>query len=107
MVRQALKTDGNKHAIQAGNKIGDVLAVSITAAGWTAITMSAGTYSKKVYFNTRDAASFLLSAIALGTTYATIAASAPFWLDIAADPGDIIGYAKGTSTTILEVIVLV
>lgn len=107
MTRAALKVDGNKHAIQAGNKIGDVLAVSITAAGWTAITIPAGTYSKKLYFNTRDNASYLLSAILAGTTYATIEASAPFWLDITADPGDIIGYAKGTSTTTLEVIVLI
>lgn len=102
----ALKTDGNGHPIQGGNKIGDVLAVSITAAGWVAVTMPAGIYSKRVYFNTRDAASFLISAIAAGTTYATIAASAPFWLDIVASPADVICYAKGTTTTVLEVIVL-
>ena len=101
----ALKTDGNGHPIQGGSLIGDVIEVAITAASFVAITIAAGIYSKRVYFNTRDAASFLLSAISAGTTYATIPSG--FWLDIVASPSDIIGYAKGTTTTTLEVIVLI
>ena len=102
----ALKTDGNGHPIQGGNLIGDVIEVSISVAlGFVAITIPAGIYTKRVYFNTRDAAAVQISAISAGTTYATIVV--PFWLDITASPGDIIGYAKGTTTTVLEVIVLI
>jgi len=105
-MRSALKTDGNKNAIQTGNLIGAVIEISISVVlGFVAITIPAGIYSKRVYFNTRDAAAMQLSAVSNGATLATIAS--PFWLDITADPGDIIGYAKGTTTTVLEVIVLV
>ncbi len=103
---KALKMDGNGHAIQGGSLVGDVLNISISAAlGFVAVTIGAGIYSKRVYFNTRDAAAMQVSAISAGTTYATIAS--PFWLGIVADPGDIICYVKGTTTTVLEVIVLI
>ena len=100
----ALKTDGNKNTIQGGNLIGSVIEVSITAASFVAVTIPAGIYSKRVYFTTRDAAAFQISAVSAGTTYASIASG--FWLDITANPTDIICYVKGTSTTTLEVIVL-
>lgn len=101
----ALKTDGNGHPIQGGNLIGGVIEVSISVAlEFVAVTIPAGVYSKRVYFTTRDAAAFQVSAVAAGTTYASIASG--FWLDIVASPADVICYVKGTSTTTLEVIVL-
>lgn len=106
MSQRGLQTDGNKHAIQSGLRVGDVIAISISVVlGFVAVTMPAKMYSRRVYFNTRDAAAMQLSAISAGTTYATIAS--PFWMDIAAVPADIICYVKGTTTTTLEVIVLV
>ena len=103
----ALQTDGNKNPIQGGNKIGTVIEVTTNTSTFVAITIPAGIYSKKLYFNARDNTAYQLSAIVAGTTYSLIAASSPFWLDITAVPGDVIGYVKGTTITVLEVIVLV
>jgi hypothetical protein len=106
MAQRPLKIDPNGHVIQAGTLIGDVIEVSISVVlGFVAVTIPAGIYSRRVYFNTRDAAAMQISAVSAGTTYASIASG--FWMDIAADPGDIICYVKGTSTTTLEVIVLI
>lgn len=104
MGQRALKTDGNKNPIQGGSKISGVIAVSITAAGFTAITMPAGSYSKEVRITTRDNAAFQLSDVLAGTTYISVPASTVINLRIVANPGEIIGYAKGTTTTTLEVL---
>ena len=76
------------------------LAVSITAAGFVAVTL--GVSCKGFHVSTRDAADWLLSDISAGTTYATLKSG--MYFDIAGEAGDVVFYAKGTSSTVLELI---
>lgn len=102
--QRLLKTDANGSLIQAGIKIDDVLEVSITAAAFVAVTIPATIYPKSIYITTRDQSNFLLSNESDGNGYATIPSG--FGIDLAPEASEIIFYAKGTTTTTLEVILL-
>ena len=107
MGQRAFKTDGNKNVIHSYLGIGAIVEVSISAAGFLAVTVPATVYPKEVYLATRDAASFLLSNVSVGTTYITLPADTFFRFKIAAEPTDVICYIQGTTTTVLEAMMLV
>ena len=84
----------------------EILEVSITAGGWVAVTLGATDFCKSVRVTTRDNASFLISTESDGTPYATIPADWVLTFDLVGDPSQVLFYAKGTSSTTLEVILL-
>lgn len=104
MKQRPLKIDDNDKIIQAGVKIEDIVEVSITAGGWVAVTIPASIYPKSIYITTRDQANFLLSNDSGGSGYATIPSG--FGIALAAEAEEIIFYAKGVTSTTLEVILL-
>ena len=99
---KALPVDENGNKFFSASIIRAPLAVNITAAGFTAVTLTAALPCKGVHVSTRDAADWLLSNVSAGTTYATMKSG--MYIDIAANGGEILFYAKGTSTTVLEVV---
>ena len=102
--RKRFKT-AEGHKIPHPSVMVDVLEVSISVAlGFVAVTLPAATFCKKVIVTARDGASWLISEA--GTSYATIPAAYVLHMDIVGDPAQILFYAKGTSTTTLEVICL-
>jgi len=108
MGQRAFKTDGNKNVITSNLGIGAIVETSISVAlGFVAITVPAGVYLKEVILTTRDAAAFQLSNVLAGTTYSTLPASTFLQLKLVAEPADVICYIKGTSTTVLEAIMLI
>jgi hypothetical protein len=109
MGKRTLRVDRNRHVIQGANLVGAILNINISIAlGFVAVTIPADVYTKFAYLNTRDAAAFQISHVAAGTTYLTVAAPniAAFKISLTAEPGDIICYVKGTTTTVLEVMLL-
>lgn len=101
--RKRFKT-AEGHKIPHPSVMVGVLEVSITADGFVAVTLPAATFCKKVIVTARDGASWLISEA--GTAYATIPAAYVLHMDIVGDPAQVLFYAKGTSTTTLEVICL-
>ena len=99
-----LRNDSLGYTIQAGSKIIDTLEVSISAAGFVAVTLGAAQHCKAIFVKTRDDTSWLISAQSAGTRYATM--TGDLGIDIVGDPDEILFYVKGTSTTTLEVILL-
>jgi len=103
MAQKPFKRDANDNVIPAGTEISGVLNVSISAASFAAVTL--GSVScKAIFVTTRDGADWLLSDILAGTTYATLPSG--IGIDIAGGEGQTLFFAKGTSTTTLEVILL-
>jgi hypothetical protein len=90
--------NGNKFFSASGMKA--PIETSITAGGFVAVTLD--TSCKAIHISTRDAADFLVSDVSGGTTYATLKSG--MYMDIHGDSGKILFYAKGTSSTELEVI---
>ena len=101
--RKRFKT-AEGHKIPHPSVMVDILEVSIAATGFVAVTLPAATFCKKVIVTARDGASWLISEA--GTSYATIPAAYVLHMDIVGDPAQVLFYAKGTSTTVLEVICL-
>ena len=99
-----LRRDSLGYVIQGGSKIIDTLEVSISAAAYVSVALGASQHCKSIFIKTRDGANWLLSAQSAGTRYATIAGD--LGIDITANPSGVLFYAKGTTTTTLEVILL-
>lgn len=104
MSQRRLKLDPKGHPIQSGVLIEDVLEVAITASSFVAVAAPSGVETKSIYITTRDQSNFLLSNESDGNGYATIPSG--FGIDFASESGETLFYAKGTSTTTLEVILL-
>ena len=102
--RRELKTDGRGKAIQAGSKIVAVLEVSITAAGFVAVSLSSTQFCKAIFVGTRDNSNWLLSDVSAGTTYKTMRSDTG--INIVGSASETLFYVKGTTTTTLEVILL-
>lgn len=90
--------DGDK--FYAAKGIQTPLIVAITAAGFVAVTLASA--CKGFHVSTADGADYLLSDISAGTTFATLKSG--MFFDIAGEEGDIVFYAKGTSSTNLELL---
>ena len=99
-----LRRDSKGVVISGGSKIIDTKEVSISAAGWVAVTLGTTDHCKSIFVRTRDGAEWYLSAQSGGTRYLTIARD--FSMDLVADPSETIFYAKGSTTTTLEVLLL-
>lgn len=104
MKQRPYKIDPNSRTIPVGRYIDDVLEVAITTGGWVPVTVPTGIYTKAIYITTRDGANFNLSNEPDGDGYATIPSG--FGIGLASDSEEIIFYAKGTSSTTLEVILI-
>jgi len=97
-----LPVDPRGHQYYSATKLVDIIEVSITAAGFVAVTMPASSSCKSMFLTTRDAAGFLLSNSAAGTKYATLSSGVA--IDMALQAADVPFYVKGTSSTTLEVL---
>ena len=96
----ALPNTENGDKFYAAKSIQTPLIVAITAAGFSAVTLA--TACKGFHVSTADAADYLLSDISAGTTFATLKSG--MFFDIAGEAGQIVFYAKGTSSTNLELL---
>ena len=99
---KSLPIDVNGNKFFSATLLHTPIEVSITTGGFVAVTLTADKSCKGFHVSTRDAADFLLSDVSAGTTYATLKSG--MFFDIAAEGGDILFYAKGTSSTTLEII---
>lgn len=100
-----LKRDPNGHIISGGvSKLIDTLEITIAASGFVAVALGADQHCKCIIVQTRNDTPWLLSAQSAGTRYATINGGVS--IDLVAAESEILFYAKGTSSTILEVILL-
>lgn len=99
-----LRRDPNGEVIGGGSKIVDTLEVVISDADFVTVQLGAAQHCKSIFVKTRDNASWLLSAQSAGTRYATM--TGDLGIDLIAMESEILFYAKGTTTTTLEVILL-
>ncbi len=80
----------------------DILEVSISASGWTAVTVPNTVSAKSFLAKCRDSAAFLVKIDNDATRYITVPSSLSGDIDPAAD--NALFYVKGTTTTTLEVL---
>jgi len=99
-----LPYDENGKLIRGGSIIRAPLEVDIDTSGFVAVTLGASLPCKAVIASTRDGSNFLVSDVLAGTTYYTVRGTLE--LPIAKAGGQILFYAKGTTDTYLEVLVL-
>jgi hypothetical protein len=100
-----LKRDPNGHIISGGvSKLVDTVEVTLTTSGYTAVTLGVDQHCKSLIIKTRNDTPWLLSAQSAGTRYATI--NGNMSIDLVAAESDILFYAKGSTATILEIILL-
>jgi hypothetical protein len=100
-----LKRDPNGNPISGGvSKLIDTLEVSITASGFAAVALGADQHCKSILVQTRNDTPWLISAQSTGTRYATI--NGGIAIDLVIAESEIMFYAKGTTSTVLEVILL-
>lgn len=99
----SLKYDGHGHPV-GGSTITDVLNTDITSAGFVSIIVPSAGEAKTIYITTRDGEDWLLSNESNGDGYATLPSG--FSINISLRANQRIFYAKGTTSTTLEVILL-
>ncbi|MCK4794860.1 MAG: hypothetical protein KAV87_64620 [Desulfobacteraceae bacterium] len=100
-----LKRDPNGALISGGvSKLIDTLEVAVSTSGFVAVALGSDQHCKSIIIKTRNDSAWLLSAQAAGTRYATI--NGDMAIDLVAAESDILFYAKGTVSTVLEVILL-
>lgn len=80
----------------------DVLNISITASGWTAVSITGYPAARAFLAKARDNSQFLISNESDGSGYISIAHAFADEIDPGADK--ILFYVKGTTTTTLEVL---
>ena len=100
-----LKRDPNGALISGGvSKLVDTLEITITAAGFVAVALGSDQHCKCIIVQTRNDTPWLLSAQSDGARYATI--NGGISIDLVAAESEILFYAKGTTSTVLEVVLL-
>jgi len=102
--RKPYKRDPLGIPIPAGTSIVGVLEVSISTASFVEVVLGAADFCKAILVGTRDEENWLLSNVSAGTTYKTMPANVG--IDIAGSASETLFYAKGTSTTTLEIVLL-
>jgi hypothetical protein len=103
-MHKAYPLDPNLREIRSVQTIPDILNLAISSAGWTAVQLPAGVACKAVLMQTRDGSAWQMSHLEAGTRYMTVGTS--LGIDLAGKDEAILCYAKGTTSTTLEVVFL-